>query len=145
MVSSLWKRSAVYKPVVDFNISRHTTGTAANNFQIDDDRFEFCGSFGEMTQVVEMPLLSGGAISTSFGDYTVDFSGVTSISPNCVIDTTCSFGNTTILVPSRFEVRCCNSVSFANVDLDGEPDTDPVGTIKLNITANFGEVSVTYI
>ena len=114
-------------------------------YDIDGETFTYNASFGEAVQHVTLSRLSGGEISASFGEFTVDLSGVESISENCTMDASCSFGELVIFVPSRFAVRPNSSTSFAEVDIIGEPDSNHQGTILLNANASFGEICVKYI
>ena len=97
------------------------------------------------TKLVSLPVLRYGDISASFGDYTVDLSGVGAVANGCVIDATCSFGELTILVPSRFEVKMDTSSAFGDINLNGQPGPETDGTILVDASANFGEISIRYI
>lgn len=112
---------------------------------IDGECFDCSMSFGEETRRIDLPRLSGGEISASFGDYTVDLSGCEEVSHNCTIDASCSFGELTILVPSRYRVEPDSSTSFGSFDVSGQPDAQPAGIIRLDASVSFGEICVQYI
>ena len=116
-----------------------------DDYRLDAEGFEFDACFGESTKLVSLPVLRYGDISASFGDYTVDLSGVGAVANGCVIDATCSFGELTILVPSRFEVKMDTSSAFGDINLNGQPGPETDGTILVDASANFGEISIRYI
>jgi predicted membrane protein len=107
--------------------------------------FDYTGSFGEDTSCVYLEKLSSGTISTNFGDFTVDLSGVKKVSKNCRLEVSCSFGQMTLLVPSRFEVQMEKSCVFAENSISGHPDPNPEGIIHLDASVSFGEFQVKYI
>lgn len=125
--------------------SAGTTSPTQKSYQTDREGFTFSASFGEQEQTVNLPQLSRGEISTSFGEYRVDLSGVASVSDGCSIKAGCSFGQLTLLVPRRFRVECDNRTAFAAVDVHGQPNADVEGTIDLHANANFGEIEIRYI
>ncbi len=124
---------------------KDNSGKMKNDFEIKGNRFEYNASFGEAEQFVSLPCLSGGKISTSFGDYTVDLSGVQQVSESCLIDASCSFGELTLLVPKQYTVRPSSSTAFAEVSTSGHPDSECKGIIAVKAHANFGEISIRYI
>ena len=116
-----------------------------NQVQYHENGFEYNASFGEHTQHIRLEKLTSGTISTSFGEYTVDLSGVDTVSKSCTLEANCSFGELSLLIPSRFRVQCDSNASFASVDIHGQPDAEPIGTILLHASASFGEIEVHYI
>lgn len=116
-----------------------------NNYKIDGERFEYDTSFGSDEQFISIPRLSFGKISTSFGDYTVDLSGVKEVSDHCMLDVSCSFGELTLLVPRRFQVQQTSSTFFAELEIEGHPDSQPEGIISVKSSASFGEITIQYI
>ena len=125
-------------------------------FKVNDDRhsceyrvadnFLHCSnSFGEMNQTVVADRLTGGKISNSFGEYTVNLSEVEEVSNNCKIEASCSFGELTLLVPKRYAVVHKSSKSFATFSVEGSPDDCVGGQIFLDASVNFGEITVEYI
>lgn len=133
------------KPKFSFQMKDHSNAAPTQEFCIDEDYFAFNGSFGEQYQDVSMDRLAKADINVSFGDYTLDLAEVKTVSEDCEIDANSSFGQLTIMVPSRYQVRCASSASFASVDISGHPDPAPVGTILLSANASFGEICVKYI
>lgn len=116
-----------------------------DDYRIDGDTFEMNGCFGEATKFISMSQLRHGQISTSFGDYTADLSGVESVASHCTIEANCSFGELTILVPCRYQAKLVSSTTFADIDIEGHPAQETDGTIVINASANFGEISIRYI
>ena len=116
-----------------------------DDLRIGSDSFEYSGSFGEAEQFICLPQLREGKISTSFGDYTIDLSGIQSVAGQCCIEASCSFGELTLLVPRRFRVKLNSSTAFAEVETTGHPADDTEGDIYLKAHASFGEIEVRYI
>lgn len=125
--------------------NKNHRGPKPGHFQQGEDSFEFTGSFGESHQYIAMPMLRHGETGVSFGDYSVDLSGVDALSENCTMAASCSFGELTIRVPRRFQVRCDSHTSLAELSIQGQPDPTPVGTIHLDARVSFGEITLCYI
>jgi transcriptional regulator with XRE-family HTH domain len=115
-----------------------------NHCQISADHFDFSASFSEKHNVITMEVLRYGSISTSFGEYTIDLSGVKSVKPGCELEVSNSFGALTLLVPSRFQLLCDNSTAFGDIDIKG-CGTGIDGTITLDASCSFGEINIRYI
>ena len=130
-----------HKPTFQF----HHNGKQADNYQIDGETFTYTASFGDSEQYIALPRLSRGRVSTSFGDYDVDLSGVEDVSDDCHLDISCSFGDLTLLVPRRYVVRTTTATSFADISTEGHPSDSPVGTIHIKASASFGEITIEYV
>ena len=128
-------------PIISFS----KEGKQNCDYTCEEEHFEFDASFGNMTQQVLLARMSRGSIDTSFGNYTVDLTGVSTVAPGCQLEVDCSFGETTLLIPSRFSVQPEVSTSFSNVEVIGNPDTEPEGTIVLEVVVSFGKVIIQYI
>ncbi len=110
------------------------------------DGFLTCsGAFSENRYNVVTPELKGGDVSLSFGEHVLDFSGVESVAENCRIELNCSFGETVLRIPSRYRVELRGGKSFAETEVYGHPDPDPVGVIHIDASVSFGELSIKYI
>ena len=116
-----------------------------SSFDASGEEFTYNASFGEVRQDVALPRLSDGEINVSFGEFTVDLSGVETLSEDCSLEANCSFGELRILVPRRFTVQTDSSASFAEISVKGEPDPDSQGILSLEANASFGEITVQYI
>ena len=116
-----------------------------NNYQEEGETFRYSASFGESEQYVSLSRLSQGEIGVSFGDFTVDLSGVEEVSADCSIAASCSFGDLTLLIPRRFIVKPNTSTAFAQISTSGHPDPDASGVISLKASASFGEIIIRYI
>ena len=112
---------------------------------MEDGFLSYSGSFGDDRQEVVLPLLTGGEICTSFGDFTIDLSGVEAVSDGCKLEINGSFGDTIILVPRKFAVKATTSASFADVSIIGHPDPEPQGIIIAEANASFGDITIRYI
>ena len=103
-------------------------------------------SFGECRAAVVTPMLRGGSIDSSFGDFTVDFSACESIQPGCTIDVDNSFGNLTLLIPDRFAVSLEQDSSFASApEIKGNPAQETMGTLHIKADLSFGAMEIRYI
>ena len=114
-------------------------------FQLGEDSFDYTASFGECTQFVDLANLRSGSVHCSFGEYTLDLTGISSVSASCSMEAHCSFGELILRVPSRFAVHPNSSTAFANVSVNGHPDSTPEGIIQLEAHANFGEIIIEYV
>lgn len=116
-----------------------------SNCSFGDESFDSVVSFGEGYHLIDLPRLSAGTATISFGEATVDLTACGQLASNCTIEATCSFGELTLRVPRRFRVESSSSTAFASVDVSGHPDPEPEGVIFLNATASFGEIGIDYI
>ena len=107
-------------------------GKICNVYNVEGNSFSYDASFGSNFQSVEMEALLSGHVSTNFGDYTVDLSGVKALEAGCKIHADCSFGELTILVPRRFTILPDSSTSFASFEIHGQPDAATSGSISLH-------------
>lgn len=104
-------------------------------------------SFRESTCAVATPLLRGGRIETSYGDFCIDLSDCKAVAPDCRIKLKLSFGDLTLRVPQRFAVsidRCGGSFT-GDIEFFGEPSQTPEGTISLDPNVSFGDLSIKYV
>lgn len=129
------------KPTFNMNHS----GIPKNDLRYQKEGFDYSASFGEKTQQISLTKFSKGRINTSFGDFTVDLSGVEQVSEHCSLEVSCSFGELELLVPSRFEVKHNGSSAFGDSSVSGQPDLNPQGTIYIKSSVSFGEISIEYI
>jgi len=125
------------------NTNRHNA--KKSHYEPGEDSFTYSASFGETVEYIELPVLRYGDVSTSFGEYRIDLSGVESVAENCTIDANCSFGELVFLVPRKYHVKPDCSTAFASVSIDGQPDPQPAGIIYINASVSFGEICVEYI
>ena len=120
-------------------------GTIKNDCEYTETGFDYKGSFGDHDQQITLPLLTRGRIGTSFGEFTVDLSGVTCLGESAKLDASISFGELTILVPRRFAVKQTNTTAFGEFEIIGHPDPEPQGVLTIHSSTNFGETTVKYI
>ncbi len=113
--------------------------------ETDADSFTSNLSFGEDTHYIVLPVLESGEISCSFGELTVDFSGCNALSEDCEVEANCSFGELTLLVPKKFRVDSSSSSNFASIEIQGQSDPVPQGTLRLDANASFGEIEIRYV
>lgn len=120
-------------------------GKIHHDYKVDGNNFEYEASFGSSTQLVQLDKLRSGKICTNFGEYTVDLSGVADVENGCRLDAECNFGELVILVPRAYTVIPDTSTSFASFQLDGHPEEVSKGTILLNASVSFGDITVRYL
>lgn len=111
----------------------------------ENDTFACEHAFGENNHYIPLPQLRHGNIDCSFGELTVDLSGCETVAPNCNILANCAFGELNLLVPKKFQVEPNSSTSFASVNILGQPDSVPSGTILLDANVSFGEIEIRYV
>lgn len=129
-----------------FRVVKHGSNQKTHcDCRILGDRFACDLSFGQNTHKVDLPLLSGGEANCSFGELVVDLTGCETVSENCMIEANSSFAEILFRVPRRFQVLTENSTAFASVTFSGQPDNTPVGIIRLEANASFGQITVRYI
>jgi len=122
--------------------AEHRFGT---EYHIEDGFFDFSGSFGEEHYTVVTPMLRGGNVSASFGEFTLDLTRITAIADSCEITVQSSFGETVLLVPRQYRVILEGSKSFGAFSSRGEPDAVPQGVIHVSCSVSFGETCVRYV
>lgn len=133
-----------HKPHFSFTYKNGKNSRSKNEYSVAEERFDFSASFGQQHQLIRLAKLNYGSISTSFGEYTVDLSGVEAVTPGCTLEVSNSFGELTLLVPKRFELLCDNSTAFASIDMTGEADGSG-GVITLDASCSFGALTIRYI
>ena len=133
------------KPHFSIHKNGDIRGKTVNEYSTDEDSFDCSLSFGESTRVIDLPRLSAGDISVSFGELTVDLSGCEEIVDGCCLEASCSFGQLNLLVPRCYRVKTDASTAFGAIEIKGQPDAEPIGTIYVDGNANFGELEIRYI
>ena len=111
----------------------------------DEETFTCDNSFCSKNYHIDLPRLTSGRITVSFGDITVDLSGIEQIAENCSVEVDTSFGESTILVPSKYHVALARNAAFGAISVHGEPAPNPDGTIRINANVSFGEININYI
>ena len=119
--------------------------STTHEFNVDGEEFSFEASFGEGTQPVEMDTLRSGEVSCSFGNYRVDLSPVQRVTEGCEVEVNCSFGQVILLVPRRFRIVNDSTAAFGDVSVSGQCDPAPQGTIRLDGSVSFGNITVEYV
>ncbi len=136
---------AIKKPLKPKIVINRSNKKTRSDYSCNDGIFSYECSFGDNRQPVVMDTLCRGNVSVSFGDYTVDLTGVEKVSSDCHIDANCSFGELEFIVPKRFRVVTESSTSFASIDVEGTPDATPAGQILLSGDVSFGEITIEYV
>lgn len=125
--------------------SRTTPAPSGSGLQLQGDRFHYNASFGEQHQKISLPQLAGGEIAVSFGEFQIDLREVQQLCDGCTIQTKCSFGQLTLLVPARYQALCDGHTAFASIETQGQPAPVPSGTISLRCDTSFGQTTIRYI
>ena len=124
----------------------HNNKKLHHEYSCDDGYLHCDMSFGEYRAAVVTPMLKGGSIDSSFGDFTVDLSGCESLAPNCRIDVDNSFGELILLVPDKFRAEVNRDGGFAaNIEIKGAPAAETQGVLFLEIDNSFGNVVLRYV
>jgi transcriptional regulator with XRE-family HTH domain len=132
-----------HKNKFSFTYHGHNKDHRQNQVQIHSDRFDYSASFGQATQRITMEQLRYGSISTSFGEYTVDLTGVNRLTPDCLLEISNSFGELTLLVPKYYLIKCNGSTAFADIHHVGSGDGSQ-GIIHVDASCSFGEITIQY-
>lgn len=132
------------KPQISFQYKNGKHHKSQNDYSVAEEHFDYSASFEQQHQLIRIPKLNYGSISTSFGEYTVDLSGVESVTPGATLEVSNSFGELTLLVPNRYALLCDNSTAFASIDISGEPNGSS-GSITLDASCSFGALNIRYI
>ena len=111
----------------------------------EGERFTCSLSFGEAKYPINLPRLSGGKASVSFGELEVDLTHCGQIADGCVLEATASFGELELQVPKEYRVECAAGTSFGNIAVYGRPEEQPKGTINLTGGVSFGELKIRYV
>lgn len=130
---------AIFRPLRRKKALRKGSG-----LKLDDGIFTYDQSFSTETCRVDTECLEGGKVEVSFGEYTVDLSGVKSVASGCTLDISCSFGELTVLVPEIFWVNWDGDSAFGSIEVEGQPSANPEGTIHIHARSSFGSVEVQY-
>ena len=120
-------------------------GKVCNTYTAEETSFSYEAAFVSNRQNVLLDTLTHGDISICFGEYTVDFSSVSSLAGDCRLEAECCFGQLILCIPRRFTVVSASSTTFASFEVEGIPDADPQGTIYLDTSVSFGNITVHYI
>lgn len=124
----------------------HNNKKLHHEYSCDDGYLHCDMSFGEYRAAVVTPMLKGGSIDSSFGDFTVDLSGCESLAPNCRIAVDNSFGELILLVPEKYRMEVNKDGGFAaNIELKGTPAAETQGVLFLEVDNSFGNVSLRYV
>ena len=115
------------------------------HYSASSETFDCSMSFGDNTRMIDLPRLSRGEVSCSFGELRIDLSGCGAFAPGCEIDASCSFGELIFLVPKCCRVEHDISTAFGNLSVTGQPDPCPTGILHLCGSVNFGEIEIRYI
>lgn len=132
------------KPRVCFRKNGNGQSTHSG-FSQQGERFTCSLSFGEAHRLVELPRLSGGEATCSFGELELDLSGCGEIVDECTVEVSCSFGEMTVLVPRQYRVQCEAVSSFGGIETEGTADPSPKGTICLTGGVSFGALNIRYV
>lgn len=111
----------------------------------DGETFSCDNSFCSKNYRIDLPRLTSGYVNISFGDTTVDLSGIEAIAENCAVEVNTSFGESTILVPRKYHVALARNAAFGAISVHGEPAPAPEGTIRITANVSFGEININYI
>ncbi len=145
LVADALRKGRISGPRLCHKGKRVGSGNFSSNFSCRDEQFSCDCSFGDENRKICLPRLSRGVVDVSFGNARIDLSGVEAVSTDCSILADVSFGEITLEVPRRFRVELDPSSSFGNIELQGDADPDPQGTIRIHANASFGSICVLYI
>ncbi len=132
-------RKATFRPACSGE-KKHT-----GKCETSGTRFSCSTSFGSDRHAIILDKMAEGDAECSFGELTVNLSGVSSVTDSCELNASCSFGELCLQIPRRYRIEANNDASFGSVNIQGHPDAEPAGVIHLNADVDFGEILVQYI
>ena len=127
-----------------FRVTRNGKSIKKIEYNVGGDRITYNAEFADHTQEICMDKLRSGTVSGKFGDFELDFTQVKELAEDCHLEVSCSFGDMTLIIPQRFEVKPVTKTSFGEISFDGHPDANPQGVIQLDATANFSDITIEY-
>ena len=139
------------KKVPSFSVTRNGEQILSKKRELttdyseDQDSFDYSLSFGSDTRYVTLPRLASGDVDVAFGELTVDLTAVDEFSEDCHLDADCSFGHLIIRLPKNCRAVPSSDTTFASVKFTGNPDPQPLYTIKTDCDVSFGQVQIQYI
>ena len=135
------KKDTAGSPHINFN------GNEKFHKELDvgEDSFRYEAHFGSDRVSIDLPIMRSGEIDVNFGDYTVDLRGVKAVSETCRLEADASFGELTLLVPRRFEVKTRQDTSVAGLSVNGHPYDTPDSILYLDADVDFGSLVIEYI
>ena len=113
--------------------------------EVANNEFECENCFGDGDYFISAERLRHGEVENNFGSSKLDLSGVQAVAEGCRIDAECNFGELKLLVPRRFTVHLSPETAFGSVQIQGQADEMPEGTITMSCEANFGSIVICYI
>lgn len=124
---------------------RHKKGkTPVMEMSTENDYLDLDMSFGSGEVIYDREVFTGGTVDSSFGDYTIDLTGVKTFTSGCVLEVDESFGNLTILLPRHVKLVKSSENNFAAFSVTGEPDLDVAQQIIVKSEVSFGSLQVVY-
>ena len=120
-------------------------GSKAGTWSSADGWLDYSQAFGEGTCRVDAREFQGGKVDVSFGEYTIDFSGVESVAPGCRVEVNVAFGEATIRAPKHYRVELSPTVNFSEVEVEGSHDPMPRGVIGIDANVAFGHLEIEYL
>ena len=134
-----------HKPHFTISHNGKPVNNATGSYHVDGDSFDCDCSFCERMQVIDLPVLRRGDADVSFGQLTLDLSGVAEFAPGCKIDADCSFGELTLLIPRHIRAEIDSDTSFGSVDITGNHDPDATDSVTIGADVSFGQINIKYI
>jgi transcriptional regulator with XRE-family HTH domain len=116
-----------------------------SSFQENENSFHYDLSFGEATHQPTISLLQHGSAQVSFGSMTVDLTQCGQIAPDCNLELNCNFGELELKVPRTHRIESSPCSSFGSVNISGQPEVSTEGSIYIDASVSFGEISIEYV
>ena len=139
------KRKPIFTVTHDGKTVHSGVRELTSDYSEDGESFDYSLSFGSDTRHVTLPRMTAGDIDVSFGELTVDLTGVGEFSKNCHMDADCCFGQLIIRLPKNCRAVPSSDTTFSSVRISGNPDPQPLYTIKMDCDVSFGQVQIQYI
>ena len=140
----------IFKKKKRVRVGRHTpvgdnrATRARSNYHEDGGFIRYHASFADDCTAAHVDRLSGGEVSTSFGDFNLDLTGVREVADGATLNASISFGELTLHMPRHIRTELETSGAFSERGIKGGPDPDAPYVLRVKAGANFGEFSVVY-
>lgn len=109
------------------------------------ETFDCSLAFGSDTHKIGLSRFSSGDIDVSFGELTVDLTGVEEFAERSFLNADCAFGNLVIRLPKCCKIEPSTDTAFASVTFRGNPDPNPGCILEMGCDVAFGQVQIQYV
>ncbi|MBQ6569485.1 MAG: helix-turn-helix domain-containing protein [Clostridia bacterium] len=144
IVAVVWLLGILFRGKITSPVVVGSKKAPSFEYSDDNDILDADISFGSEKIVYAKPVLRGANIDTSFGEHTIDLTGVETFADNTVIDVDINFGSVKILLPANVLAYKDTDLSFGSAALKGTPDPEATQKVYIRGDVNFASLEVSY-